>query len=201
MIHPRDDSYIRNSVFAHTQCLSSHSTCIISVYRITTLSAAANSTDSTWDNVDAAVWSLLELSIGVLAACLPTLKPLFALALPRLFRSTLANLSSGRRQQYRDMYGVSARQAGTTTSSTTMGKGGGFSGAGGGGIVFVKVDPKDASGVRTDDGSLGSGADGDIEMPAYHVSVTGGSRRKESGMDGAAGIHTTTTVTQRVDSL
>lgn len=162
------------------------------------------------------MWSLLELSIGVLAACLPTLKPLFALALPRLFRSTLANLSSaGRRghQQYRDMYGVSARQAGvsvvggtTTASSATVVAGKGAAMAGGG-IVFVKVDPNkkagDMAALRgSDDGSLGSGGDGDIEMPTYHVSVTGGSPRKEFGpVGGVVGIHTTTTVTQRVDSL
>ncbi|KAF3760371.1 hypothetical protein M406DRAFT_230293, partial [Cryphonectria parasitica EP155] len=63
-------------------------TCIISIYRITTLKAAGSSTDPTWDNTDAAIWSLLELCIGVLAACLPTLKPLIALVLPRLFKST-----------------------------------------------------------------------------------------------------------------
>ncbi|PSR81778.1 hypothetical protein BD289DRAFT_344539, partial [Coniella lustricola] len=70
-------------------------TCIISVYRITTLKTAAASSDPTWDNTSAAIWSLLELCIGVLAACLPTLKPLFAMLLPRLFKST----TSGRRSR------------------------------------------------------------------------------------------------------
>ena len=73
------------------------STCIISVYRMQTLNVAAHTSDPTWDNTGAAVWSYIELSIGVLAASLPTLKPLLALILPRVFKSTL----SGRTDQYR----------------------------------------------------------------------------------------------------
>ncbi|KAH8198208.1 hypothetical protein TruAng_007635 [Truncatella angustata] len=63
-------------------------TCIISVIRLRTLNIAANTTDPTWDNADAAIWSFLELIIGVLAACLPTLRPLYAKVLPHLFGST-----------------------------------------------------------------------------------------------------------------
>lgn len=39
------------------------------------------------------MWSFIELCIGVLAACLPTLKPLFALIVPRLFKSSVGGTS------------------------------------------------------------------------------------------------------------
>ncbi|KAK1835755.1 hypothetical protein QBC39DRAFT_273695, partial [Podospora conica] len=61
--------------------------CAISIYRIRTLGAVLTSPDPTYDNVDAATWSFLELTTGVLAACLPTLRPLFVAAMPRLFGS------------------------------------------------------------------------------------------------------------------
>lgn len=185
------------------------STCIISVYRVTTLRAAANSSDPTWENTDAAIWSLLELAIGVLAASLPTLKPLFALALPRLFRSTLARLSTDR--QYRsDKYGGQsahgARSRGRGASAAAVvgkGKGGGV-----GAVVYVEDFDGDMTALRgaEDRRSFGS-AGRDIEMSAYQVSVsvTGGSPRAESWLDSVVraptGIHTTTIVTQRVDSL
>ena len=40
-----------------------------------------------WDNVGAATWSFLELTTGAIAACLPTLKPVFLACMPRLFGS------------------------------------------------------------------------------------------------------------------
>ncbi|KAK1579258.1 uncharacterized protein LY79DRAFT_348289 [Colletotrichum navitas] len=60
-------------------------TCIISAFRIKTLRVAAQTQDPFWDNVDAATWSFLEVTIGILAACLPTLRPIFVALLPRLF--------------------------------------------------------------------------------------------------------------------
>ncbi|KAJ4288282.1 hypothetical protein N0V88_007474 [Collariella sp. IMI 366227] len=70
--------------------------CAVSIYRIHTLAAPAGSTDITWDNVDAATFSLLELTVGVIAVCLPTLRPLLVSAMPRLFGSLL---SSGHNKQ------------------------------------------------------------------------------------------------------
>lgn len=42
-------------------------TCVISIYRVTTLKAAASSVDPTWDNTDAAVWSFIECECLILA--------------------------------------------------------------------------------------------------------------------------------------
>ncbi|KAF6810681.1 integral membrane protein [Colletotrichum plurivorum] len=70
-------------------------TCIISALRIRTLRVAADTKDPYWDNVDAATWSFLEITIGILAACLPTLRPLFVTLLPRFFAGSSLNLKSG----------------------------------------------------------------------------------------------------------
>lgn len=70
-------------------------TCAISIIRIRTLRVAAETQDPTWDNVDAATWSFLELTIGVLAACLPTLRPIFVKIMPRLFGNSTAASGTG----------------------------------------------------------------------------------------------------------
>lgn len=64
--------------------------------------------DPNWDNTDAALWSFIELCIGVLTSSLPTLRPLIAVVLPRQFGS------SGRRgyQDYSGgQYGTSRSRA------------------------------------------------------------------------------------------
>ncbi|KAK8018957.1 hypothetical protein PG991_008147 [Apiospora marii] len=83
-------------------------TCVISCLRIRTLKMASLTKDPNWDNTDAALWSFIELCIGVLTSSLPTLRPLIAAALPRQFGS------SGRRG-YQDYsggaYGTSRSRA------------------------------------------------------------------------------------------
>ncbi|KAM5383747.1 hypothetical protein ACJZ2D_001736 [Fusarium nematophilum] len=51
-------------------------TCTISVIRIFTLKAAIETTDPTYDLSSAAMWSAAELSISIIIASLPTLRPL-----------------------------------------------------------------------------------------------------------------------------
>ncbi|KAH7119417.1 hypothetical protein B0J13DRAFT_513402 [Dactylonectria estremocensis] len=75
-------------------------TCIISIIRIQTLKIAASTEDPNWDNVDAAIWSFLELNIAIIATCLPTLRPIFSKMMPRLFGSSLG------RSQRRSGYGA-----------------------------------------------------------------------------------------------
>lgn len=69
--------------------------------------------DPNWDNTDAALWSFIELCIGVLTSSLPTLRPLIADALPRQFGS------SGRRA-YQD---YSGGEYGTSRSRALSGAG------------------------------------------------------------------------------
>lgn len=139
------------------------------------------------------VWSLIELAIGVLAACLPTLKPLFAMALPRFFKSSF----SSRANQYKQ-YGMS------TSKANKSAKAGLSSPYSVGGVIFVKQIDDDMDALRADDSFISSGDRSpgrDIEMqrPTYNVSVTGG--RGRSGIADLGGIQTTTVVTQRVDSV
>lgn len=161
-----------------------------------TLKVAGESTDPTWDNTDAAVWSFIELSIGVLAACLPTLRPLFALILPRFFKSTV----SGRTGQYNGLSGKSTgkmynrSRTGNTAVKSANGP-----------YIYPSDGDSDTDALRGN-GSRGSG--GGLELPImYNVTVTGGKKgSRESEMpvarsDSLAGIQTTTVVTQRVDSL
>lgn len=77
----------------------------MSIYRIRTLHAAAKSTDLTWDNVDAATFSFLELTVGIIAVCLPTLRPILVDAMPRLFGS----LRSSNRQSGAESGGQRSR--------------------------------------------------------------------------------------------
>ncbi|KAK1761560.1 hypothetical protein QBC47DRAFT_31345 [Echria macrotheca] len=86
--------------------------CAISIYRIRTLHAAAETTDPTWDNVGAATFSFLELTLGVVAVCLPTLRPILAVAAPRFFGSSLqsqehqesVSIENGRRWSKRQLF-------------------------------------------------------------------------------------------------
>jgi hypothetical protein len=60
------------------------SVCIISVYRMFTLKAAVVSTDPSWENIGAAIWSSVELNVSIIASTLPTLRPLLARFIPAL---------------------------------------------------------------------------------------------------------------------
>ncbi|KAM0347332.1 hypothetical protein ACHAPU_004851 [Fusarium lateritium] len=63
-------------------------TCAISIYRIHTLKTASSTKDPNWDNVDAAVWSFIEVTMAIITACLPTLRPIFSKLMPKLFASS-----------------------------------------------------------------------------------------------------------------
>ncbi|KAK4152013.1 hypothetical protein C8A00DRAFT_16638 [Chaetomidium leptoderma] len=103
--------------------------CAVSIYRIRTLSAAAQSIDPTWDNVDAATFSFLELSVGVIAICLPTIRPVLVYTMPRLFGSLLR--SGGGQSGGTGPTG--GRGSRTPFGSKYKGGGGGGSTSGGGG--------------------------------------------------------------------
>lgn len=62
-----------------TSSLTQHSTCIISIIRIKFLSITE---DITWNNVEAAAWSVTELCSGTICASLPTLRPLVSRHFP-----------------------------------------------------------------------------------------------------------------------
>ncbi|KAE9364036.1 hypothetical protein N431DRAFT_475032 [Stipitochalara longipes BDJ] len=57
--------------------------CIVSILRLHTLKVAVETSDPTWDDEAAATWSALELNMGIVCSCLPTLRPLVTRILPR----------------------------------------------------------------------------------------------------------------------
>ncbi|KAM0803703.1 hypothetical protein BDR22DRAFT_902287 [Usnea florida] len=71
--------------------------CAISIVRISKL-AVINSIgvlktrDPTWSTVDIYIWTVLESGIGILSACLPTLRPLFGQFLRNTSRSRSSKL-------------------------------------------------------------------------------------------------------------
>ncbi|KAL8801760.1 MAG: hypothetical protein Q9182_004232 [Xanthomendoza sp. 2 TL-2023] len=50
--------------------------CITSIIRFCYLEAIGHPTDPTWDNVNSAIWTVVEPCIGIVSACLPIMGPL-----------------------------------------------------------------------------------------------------------------------------
>ncbi|KAK1511097.1 uncharacterized protein CCOS01_14859 [Colletotrichum costaricense] len=172
-------------------------TCIISALRIRTLRVAADTKDPYWDNVDAATWSFLEVAIGILAACLPTLRPIFVTLLPRLFNaSSLQFRSSGRPSKYGNPYAQPSE--GNNRASFMHGLG------------FHRP-MSSTEGLNRQDGVEMSGRESETSAE-YTVSVSTGApesldkmsrvkSKRDSVMDGQhirGHIRTTTVVTQEV---
>jgi hypothetical protein len=63
-------------------------TCIISLLRLQSLYAVSVSDDISWDNPMAALWSNLEVSIGIICSCLPTLKTCVMRVFPKIFSTS-----------------------------------------------------------------------------------------------------------------
>ena len=186
------------------------SPCAVSIYRIRTLSAVHGSNDASWDNVDAATFSFLELSVGVIAICLPTLRPILVQVMPRLFGSLLRS-SNGRTGSTGPTGGNASR-----TPFGRSGRGGGASSAAGASMFKAGTstlrESESTEGLRDGvEGMSRSRRDGDIEFgeldspgsPGYTVTVVAGWEPKSiSELVGEstsnAGIKTTTVVTQKV---
>ncbi|RAK95953.1 uncharacterized protein BO80DRAFT_417794 [Aspergillus ibericus CBS 121593] len=52
--------------------------CVFGLVRLGTMISERNSVDATWALANVAIWSTAEPCLGITAACLPTLRPLFA---------------------------------------------------------------------------------------------------------------------------
>lgn len=105
------------------------------------------------------------VSVGVFAACLPTLKPLFALILPRLFNSTF----SSRTNQYPGYGSAKVHTHGTSSwrRSKMMATPPFKNGTGG---LFVRDTDSDMDALKKS-GSFTPEAPGtDVEMMGYNVS-------------------------------
>lgn len=60
------------------------SVCIISIVRLHSLLIITTSKDQSYDNAPVAVFSIVEINVALICACLPTLRPLLVKWFPRL---------------------------------------------------------------------------------------------------------------------
>ncbi|KAM3480429.1 hypothetical protein MY5147_001195 [Beauveria neobassiana] len=66
---------------------------VVSALRLRSLIYFANSINPTWDELPLALWSTIEINVGLMCACLPTLRLILVRILPRVFGSTLRSAS------------------------------------------------------------------------------------------------------------
>ncbi|KAJ4297853.1 hypothetical protein N0V90_005752 [Kalmusia sp. IMI 367209] len=59
--------------------------CLVSIVRLQTLVSISNSTDPTFDNPPAAMLSAIETNVGIVCACLPSMRPLLSSMMPAYF--------------------------------------------------------------------------------------------------------------------
>ncbi|KAH8591910.1 hypothetical protein B0O99DRAFT_718424 [Bisporella sp. PMI_857] len=62
--------------------------CIVSGIRLKTIADLIRSPDFTWVGADNSVWTIMEMCIGVICACLPTFKPFLRRHFPKLIGSS-----------------------------------------------------------------------------------------------------------------
>ncbi|KAE8377969.1 hypothetical protein BDV26DRAFT_304708 [Aspergillus bertholletiae] len=61
--------------------------CVIAILRIVTMMPYIHSNDFTHFKVTLANWCMIEINVGIICACLPTMRPLLARCFPRVFSS------------------------------------------------------------------------------------------------------------------
>lgn len=67
----------------HCDELIACSACVASIIRVPYI-AATSLIDPSWSDTYGAIWSVVELTMGIVCACLPTLRPLYLHLFPRL---------------------------------------------------------------------------------------------------------------------
>lgn len=61
---------------------------IVSILRLQSLVSFATSTNLTWDQYDVSNWSTIEINVGIICACLPTLRLILVRMFPRQLATT-----------------------------------------------------------------------------------------------------------------
>lgn len=73
-----------------------HSACVASIVRVSYVKAMQANPDVTWTQASAAVWSCLELNLGILCNCLALLKPFVRRHMPFLAGSSAGAPTGGK---------------------------------------------------------------------------------------------------------
>jgi rhodopsin domain-containing protein len=77
---------------------------IVSILRLVYLITYASSHNPTWEQFDAAKWSTIETNVGVICACMPTMRLILVRSFPRLtdsVRSMTGRAKKGERYRSR----------------------------------------------------------------------------------------------------
>ncbi|PMD54820.1 uncharacterized protein K444DRAFT_633723 [Hyaloscypha bicolor E] len=82
--------------------------CVVSMIRLKSLISFGNSLDPSWDNVNAVVWTILELSAAMICASLPALRVLLLKLFPKSILSTTGGTfpTNGREPQPKPWQGI-----------------------------------------------------------------------------------------------
>ncbi|ATY58899.1 Extracellular membrane CFEM domain [Cordyceps militaris] len=83
---------------------------IVSALRLRSLIYFANSINPTWDEVPVALWATIEINVGLMCACLPTLRLILVRMWPRVFGSTINSLSQRSAVSHRTSTSAYARK-------------------------------------------------------------------------------------------
>ncbi|OTA99779.1 hypothetical protein M426DRAFT_324849 [Hypoxylon sp. CI-4A] len=67
---------------------------VVSIVRLYSLIRFGTTTNLTQDYVETGYWSTIEVPVGIICACMPAVRSLFSLALPKLFGTTRATVGS-----------------------------------------------------------------------------------------------------------
>ena len=76
---------------SNTHC----SVTIVSILRLRSLVTFANSTNPTWDQWEIAYWSTIEVNIGMICTCLPSLRLIFVRLFPKVLETSVSPSRSG----------------------------------------------------------------------------------------------------------
>jgi Fungal rhodopsin domain len=68
---------------------------ITSIIRLGFITRIDHSLDSTWDNVEPIIWSMVEIHVTIICACMPALRALLSRWLPNLFDITHRSYNRG----------------------------------------------------------------------------------------------------------
>ncbi|KAH6854782.1 CFEM domain-containing protein [Chaetomium sp. MPI-CAGE-AT-0009] len=110
---------------------------VVSIIRLQSLVTFAKSSNATWDNFPVSLWSTVEINVGIMCTCMPTLRLLLVRLFPALGGSTsrYGNRGGGAGGYYSGGgYGKSGRSNGGGGKSNNGGGGGGGGGDGGSGM-------------------------------------------------------------------
>lgn len=111
---------------------------VISVVRLQSLITFGDTDNPTWNNLKVSLWSTIEINVGIITCCMPTIRLIILRAFPRLsstYRSTeayyakngLSQQSKGKRSRNRtNDFSSSSEQPSNSTNSAQRPPAGGI---------------------------------------------------------------------------